>query len=117
MTTLTLPFPPGVNNLYFNVPRVGRVMSERYKAWQREALTAHREQLAGHVAGSFRLTFSFDRPDYRRRDLDGLLKAPIDFLVKAGVVEDDHLCQAISLSWSKVPAAKPGAVHVTVEAA
>ncbi len=32
-TTVNLPYPPVLNNLYANVPGKGRVKSERYRAW------------------------------------------------------------------------------------
>ncbi len=34
---VVLPLPPSTNNLYVNVPKVGRVRSKRYKAWIDEA--------------------------------------------------------------------------------
>lgn len=117
MNVLRLPFPPGVNNLYLNVPKVGRVISPRYRAWLAAAASALGDQLLTPVEGSFRVRLFFDRPDRRKRDLDGLVKAPLDFLVKAGAIEDDHLSKSILLVWSDAAPSKPGAVRIELEAA
>lgn len=114
MTTLTLPWPPAVNNLFFNAGK-GRVRSSRYQAWASEALTAVREQQPKPIVGSFHVRILLDRPDRRKRDLDGLLKAPLDLLVTAGVIEDDSLAQSIAIQWSDAAPAKPGAIRVCVE--
>jgi crossover junction endodeoxyribonuclease RusA len=95
-----LPFPPGLNNLFSNVPRVGRVPTKRYKAWQQEAAYGLLQQHVGHVAGDVDIEVLLGRPDKRKRDLDGLAKAPLDFLVKHGVIEDDSRVQKLTLEWS-----------------
>ena len=56
----------------------------------------------------------FERPDKRRRDLDGLAKAPLDLLVTLGIIENDYLAQRITLAWSGTVG---GLVHITLEAA
>jgi crossover junction endodeoxyribonuclease RusA len=39
-------------------------------------------------------------PDKRRRDLDNLLKAPLDALTHAGVWSDDSLIRHLSIRWA-----------------
>ena len=113
---LTLPFPPSANAIWRNVN--GRTLkSAAYRSWLQEALLLLRAQRAPSVKGSYRLALFADRPDNRRRDLGNLEKAVSDVLVQAGVVEDDHLAASISLAWSALPPAKPGAIHVHVVAA
>ena len=112
MTTFALPWPPAVNNLYINVRR-GRVASPRYRDWMETALACLPRT---HIPGGVRVTITAYRPDRRRRDLDGILKAPLDCLVKGGVIEDDSFVDAINLRWAPNSPAKPGSLMVTVEA-
>ena len=52
------------------------------------------------VIRRFDLVIRAKRPDKRKRDLDNILKALSDILVKCGVVEDDHLCESIHICWT-----------------
>ncbi len=45
------------------------------------------------------LTLSIGRPDRRKRDLDNLLKGPIDLLVSFGVLADDQLIDRLTARW------------------
>lgn len=116
MTSITLPWPPAVNNLFFNVGK-RRVRTKRYDAWLADALAAVLQQQPAPVLGSFSLSMVCVRPDRRKRDLDGLAKAPLDLLVKAGIIEDDSLCVSLGLSWADQAPAKPGCVHMQVQPA
>ncbi|MFY9291715.1 MAG: RusA family crossover junction endodeoxyribonuclease [Methylorubrum rhodinum] len=116
LIALRLPFPPGLNNLFKNVAR-GRARTARYDAWIAEASLALRRQRPAAITGGFKVDFVFDRPDRRRRDLDGLAKAILDLLGKSGVIVDDHLAEDIRLRWSGMPPQKPGGVLVLLEPA
>lgn len=111
-TTINLPYPPVLNHLYANVPGKGRVKSERYRQWANAAGWELQAQRPTPVAGPVNVSILLGRPDRRRRDLDGTSKAPLDLLVRHGVIEDDSLVQSLTLAWAKVS----GCV-VTVEAA
>ena len=116
MADITLPWPPAVNNLYMNVGK-RRIRSKRYDAWLADAAVMLRKQNAPAVLGRFTFFMRCSPPDRRKRDLDGLAKAPLDFLVKARVIEDDSLAQQINLSWSLLAPVKPGYVTIVIEAA
>lgn len=113
---IRLPWPPAVNNLYANGAR-GRYRTSRYDAWIADASAALRRQHPEALVGHFKVDLVFDRPDERRRDLDGLAKAPLDLLVKHQVVLDDSLAREIRLRWSGMPGRKPGGVLILLEAA
>lgn len=115
-TIVRLPFPPGLNNLFANGSK-GRFRTPRYDAWITEAGLRLRRQRPEPIAGHFKAEMVFDRPDEIRRDLDGLAKAPLDLLVKAGVIVDDSLCRDLRLRWSPMPAQKPGGVLIFLEGA
>lgn len=111
-TTVNLPFPPALNNLYANVPGRGRVKAERYVKWANAAGWDLKAARPEPVSGPVSVSILLGRPDKRKRDLDGLAKAPLDLLVKHGVISDDSMVQSLTLTWAKVS----GCV-VTVEAA
>lgn len=96
---LNLPFPPPANGLYKNLPRGGRAKTKPYRAWLQEAGWTLQAQRPEHVAGPVHLAFVFGRPDNRKRDLDNLLKGPIDLLVKHEVIDDDRNVQSIMANW------------------
>lgn len=113
MTSITLPWPPAANNLFATFNN-HRIRTRRYEAWITDATEAVLRQRPQKLAGPFHVRILLDRPDKRRRDLDGLAKAAMDLLVKLGVTDDDSLAQSLSLAWSDLPPAKPGAAHVSI---
>jgi Holliday junction resolvase RusA-like endonuclease len=114
-TIVRLSFPPALNNLFANGAK-GRYRTPRYDAWLAEAGLLIRRQRPNPLPGHFRCEMVFDRPDERRRDIDGLAKAPLDALTKAGVVVDDSLCTDLRLRWSGMHARKPGGLLIFLEA-
>jgi crossover junction endodeoxyribonuclease RusA len=115
MIQITLPFPPGVNNLFATVGK-RRVRSKRYREWSSAAwLAAMQQPRPDAIQGPFIASFLVTRPDKRKRDLDGLLKAPLDFLVELGLIDDDSMAQSLTIEW--LGYAKPGSVIITLEAA
>ena len=98
---LILPFPPTTNNLFRNVRGKGRVPTKRYEQWMKQAMQELMIQRPERLAGFVSVDLAFCRPDKRRRDLDNLLKAPLDALVKFAVIEDDSKIMAISARWIK----------------
>ncbi|MGI9412094.1 MAG: RusA family crossover junction endodeoxyribonuclease [Hyphomicrobiales bacterium] len=96
---LTLPFPPTTNNLFRNVRGKGRVPTKNYEQWMKRALGELMIQRPARLTGYVSVDLAFGIPDKRRRDLDNLMKAPLDCLVKFGVVEDDSKIIRISARW------------------
>lgn len=113
MTVITLPWPPNANNLFLNAAK-RRIRSPRYDAWILSAQAAVLQQRPGKIRGEFDVEMGCERPDRRKRDLDGLFKAPLDLLVKMGVIEDDSLAQDIRAYWVLKDPAKPGCVRLTI---
>jgi crossover junction endodeoxyribonuclease RusA len=96
---LVLPFPPTVNNLFAGKGR--RFPSMNYKNWQAEAALALAAQgPLPSFAGKVALTFTFGRPDNRRRDLFNYVKAPEDALVRHGILVDDSLVEFGAVKWA-----------------
>ena len=93
--SLTLPFPPSTNNLFVTA-RFGRttrrVSSPQARAYA-GTVAKHVQALGAPPApsGELRAVIAAWVPDRRARDIDNLCKAPLDALVKAGVMADDSL--------------------------
>lgn len=110
-TTLTLPWPPSVNH-YWRTVR-GRTLISRqgrdYRA-QVEKLAAGLVTSAGRLA----LTIHACPPDRRRRDLDNLLKAPLDAMGHAGLYVDDSQIDSIHIVRGDVARQAGGYLLVTI---
>jgi crossover junction endodeoxyribonuclease RusA len=99
MIRLELPLAPSTNRLW-RVGKGGRMYrSAEYMAWLEEAGWMIKEQTKNQIFGSYIVHISATKPDKRRRDLDNLLKATSDLLVKSRIVEDDSECRAIAAEW------------------
>lgn len=52
------------------------------------------------IKGHYTLEIILNPPDKRLRDLGNAEKATSDFLQSSGIIENDHLCQKLSIAWS-----------------
>ncbi len=98
MIRLELPLAPSANAI-FRAGR-GRVYKTNiYKQWLEECSWMIKTQTKESVPRDYILQVVAKRPDKRRRDLDNLLKATSDLLVRTGIVSDDNFCRAIVAEW------------------
>lgn len=97
--TFILPFPPSVNAMYANVPRVGRVKTKAYRAWFKLAATQIRLQRGRLIPGPVEIAIRITRPDNRRRDIDNLSKAVLDLMVAMAIIEDDSRVVKCTTEW------------------
>lgn len=121
MLSLTLPWPPSVNTYWRHVgPKV--LISERGRAFRkivaemvmagRFQKTIRREPMLGRLA----VRIEASPPDARVRDIDNLLKAPLDALTHAGVWLDDG--QVTELTIIKLsPRRDGGSIRVVISEA
>lgn len=96
--------PPSTNGLRKSFVRGGKVVSvktDQYAAWREAALWEIAAQKPGKVEGPYSLAIAAQRHwrSKRARDIDNIIKPISDALVKAGVVEDDSLAEAVSARW------------------
>jgi crossover junction endodeoxyribonuclease RusA len=106
-----LPFPPSVNNLFLNVKRGGRVKTPKYRAWEKVA-DGYQPSGIVRLNGEVVATYTFGRPDRRRRDVANLEKAVGDTLTRWGVLQDDCQIVDIRLRWGSAGEIKPGECRV-----
>lgn len=109
----TIPTPPSVNALFKNVPKRGRVKTDEYRNFIRMAVTAIRRQAVPRLEGRVIAIFGVERMS-DRADIDNRLKAMLDAIVEAKVIEDDRFVTAIAISW--LPSAN-GMSHVSLRPA
>ena len=95
---LELPYPPTTNNLFINRGRK-RIKSSEYRAWSELCTWQIKQQKPPKVVGPYAVDIVVKRPDRRKRDISNLIKALEDALVENGIVEDDSLCQELTIRW------------------
>jgi crossover junction endodeoxyribonuclease RusA len=109
---LELPFPPSVNTYWRNFN--GRMLISKKGRDYRQAVADQVliQRGAKHYQGKVKMTIEAWRPDERKRDLDNLLKAPLDALTHAGVYMDDQLIVDLRIYWADE---KGGKLKVKIE--
>ncbi|HDR1273176.1 TPA: RusA family crossover junction endodeoxyribonuclease [Pasteurella multocida] len=107
---LELPFPPTVNTYWRRVGNSTKI-SEKGRKYARDIawLTRGKRFPEDKRASVFVEAFM---PDGRKRDIDNLLKALLDSLVKAGVLVDDSIVDELRIVRRKV--VKNGLVRVHI---
>jgi crossover junction endodeoxyribonuclease RusA len=112
---IEIPCPPSVNTLFRNVQGKGRVRTKKYTDWQKraEAAIAAHPPFKAIKGGAYRVSVRVGKFDNRRRDLDNLLKAPLDLLNYLQLTPDDSLCMDVRIQWSLDVA--PRMMEITVK--
>ena len=110
---LTLPWPPSVNR-YWRTFRGRMLISRDGREYRKAVCALLGKRLA--LPGPLGVEIIAFRPDRRRRDLDNLLKAPLDSLTSAGIWHDDSQIVRLSIRWSQPcdDAAPGGALLVRI---
>ena len=111
-----LPWPPSVNHYWFSRGN-RRYLSKRGYQYQADVTAAVWEVFSGRptpMTAVVKVYIEAYPPDRRCRDIDNILKAPLDCLTKSGVIVDDE--QIIDLHIKKLSVTRGGLLVVTVEA-
>jgi crossover junction endodeoxyribonuclease RusA len=110
--TLTIPTPPSVNALYGRRKDGGVYLTQKYRAWKREAGWSLLAQHPGKILGPYTLNIVVPMTG----DADNRIKAASDLLVSHGVTADDRHC--LSATATKEPGRKdclvvirPASIH------
>ena len=96
---ITLPWPPSVNS-YWRTFQGRMIISAKGRDY-REAVCVLVQRLGVDAGYKNKLVVEIEayQPDKRRRDLDNLLKAPLDALTHAGVYKDDSQISDLRIHW------------------
>lgn len=97
---ITLPWPPSVN-AYWRTFQGRMIISAKGRDY-REAVCVlvQRQGADAGYTGKLVVEIEAYQPDKRRRDLDNLLKAPLDALTHAGVYTDDSQISDLRIYWA-----------------
>lgn len=87
-----------------------RFKSKKYKAW-----LANCPKLEPKKYKKIALRYTFYFPDKRQRDLSNYLKAPEDYLVSQGFIEDDNFNCVYSIQLVFGGIEKGGRVEIGIE--
>lgn len=93
--TLALSVPPSVNEMFANVPGVGRVKTAKYRAWRKAALNEAMLGMIGkrRIKGLFTATIWVTANN--GSDIDNRVKACLDLCKTVGAITDDKRCIAL----------------------
>jgi Holliday junction resolvase RusA-like endonuclease len=96
----TLPVAPPANNLFFNAPGRGRIKTTRYRDWIKLAddyylLQALQRREKITVPFACKMTF----PKNLRGDIDGRIKAVLDWMVSRNLTIDDKHCKKLLVEY------------------
>lgn len=108
---LHLPYPPSVNGVFRK--HNGSRLAEAYRAWRDAAGWKLQAQRPRKFTGPVKLLLEFRAPDRRVRDIDNLLKAPLDLLVKHKVIEADNSSCLREVTGRWVEAGEPCTITIT----
>lgn len=106
---VTLPFPPSVNRMYGR-SMCGRVYllkaGEKYKAEVATMLLMSGFNKRGGILEKVKISIKVFEPDFRKRDIDNLLKASLDSM-KGYVYGDDWQISEIAIARHSVDRERP----------
>lgn len=105
-TIIELPLPPSVNRLWRN--RRGRsapYTSPRYATWKRAADNAYlaNKRAWAPIHGHFRAVVTLNAAKRGNSDADNRLKALFDWLQRVELIENDKLCDTLTVEWGYAP--------------
>lgn len=113
---IDLPWPPSVNALWRGSGR--RVYrSKRYMDWIKQAeihwMIQRPKNKIREIKGEFSLSLILNPPTKRLSDIDNFTKAPMDFLQRMAIIENDNLCRTLIVTYGDKSSAPLG-VRLTV---
>lgn len=101
--TVALPMPPSLWRLYEGKGK-RQQKSKEYKSWIKEAgwlLVQQRNSGGTHrrILGDVSISIRAYKHGNKRRDLDNILKAPLDLLTSTHTIKDDSQVVSIHAQW------------------
>lgn len=105
--TVWLALPPPANNAYVNRRGGGRILSDKARAWQLNAVKEIKAFVSTSVAMKTPFDVLIELPEAMPGDIDGRIKLPVDALVMSGRVPDDkHMRGVTAQRCGAIPSGK-----------
>jgi crossover junction endodeoxyribonuclease RusA len=98
MIELTLPWPPSVNHYWVHT-KTHSFISQKGRDYRKAVSAIVANNLTVMRDNPIKVEIVAYRPDRRLRDLDNLLKAPLDALTHAQVWKDDSQIRDLRIKW------------------
>ena len=109
---IELPWPPTVNTMFATF-KGRRILSAAGRKYRAEAIAiAKLMGVCDRVLSRLSVSITAYPPDRRKRDLDNLLKAPLDAMTHAGVWDDDSQIDKLSIARGEIR--KGGGITVII---
>ena len=106
--SISLPWPPSQNSIWRSAGR--RIYrNPKYMAWIKEAGWAIKLAKCKKIQGEFSASIVLNPPNKRKFDIDNYVKGILDLAQKYELIENDHLCRLLVVSYGKIDAT-PSAV-------
>lgn len=109
---LITPFPPSVNHYWYHAN--GKHFITQKGKQYRTAVVAEivRQKLCKRLSSRIGVMVLVYPPDRRKRDLDNLMKAPLDAITHGEMIEDDSLIDELTIKRREV--IKGGKLEITI---
>lgn len=98
---LTLPYPPSANR-YWRHNRGRNHISREAMGYIAQVKEVARGHPRSFPVDPHTVCLAAYAPDARRRDIDNIIKVPLDALTRAGVWDDDHLVRQVTAFWADI---------------
>lgn len=107
IVSVKLPMPPSVNSIWKRGKnrKTGKsnvYLDPKYRKWKEDSMILLAAQHPASIIGHFTAVISLDQSKRGRSDADNRNKAVLDLLEKAGVIENDKLCDSVTACWTDV---------------
>ncbi len=98
---IELPYPPTVNSYWRTNYKAGKTyISKKSKEFQSKVFIACMGYLL--IKGKVRVEVDLYPPDRRKRDIDNPMKALLDALTKAKIIEDDSFIDQLKITRKEI---------------
>jgi crossover junction endodeoxyribonuclease RusA len=112
MKTLTIPYPPSVNN-YWGFHGHSRFLTPKAKQFKKEVAHIVSQQQIKFGNQRLEISITLYPPDRRARDIDNVVKSTFDALVQANAIFDDSCVDVLLVQRGTV--VKGGKAEITIK--
>ncbi|PAV00358.1 hypothetical protein CBG25_19450 [Arsenophonus sp. ENCA] len=109
---ITVPFPPSVNHYWYHAKQKHFITPKGKLYRQLIVAEIMRQKLCKRLSQRLGVEIGVYPPDRRKRDLDNLMKAPIDALCHGGLIVDDSQIDVLHVERKEI--IKGGKLVITI---